>query len=137
MFCSLLCYSFVLRELDVEKFDIPYPLIFIGSGAGRNVTIAVAFIAILACAALGNFRVYEKAAKGFIKSRSGILLIAGGVFLFIGEFFEKYEAIVNHIYWEELSELFACVLILVSSLAALSSVISAPVPPIGLDRASR
>ena len=137
LFCSLLCYSFVLRELDVEKFDIPYPLIFIGSGAGRNVTIAVAFIAILACAALGNFRVYEKAAKGFIKSRSGILLIAGGVFLFIGDFFEKYEAIINHIYWEEISEFFAYVLILVSSLAALSSVISAPVPPIGLDKASR
>jgi hypothetical protein len=66
-----------------------------------------------------------------------MLLIAGGVFLFIGEFFEKYEAIVNHVYWEELSEFFAYVLILVSSLAALSSVISAPVPPIGLDKASR
>jgi hypothetical protein len=137
LFCSLFCYSFVLRELDVEKFDIPYPLIFIGSGAGRNVTIAVAFIAILACAALRNFRFYEKAAKGFIKSRPGMLLIAGGVFLFIGEFFEKYDAIVNHVYWEEISELFAYVLILVSSLAALFSVISAPVPPIGLDKVSR
>jgi hypothetical protein len=64
-------------------------------------------------------------------------LIAGGVFLFIGDFFEKYEAIVNHVYWEEISEFFAYVLILVSSLAALSSVISAPVPPIGLDTTSR
>ena len=137
LFCSLVCYSFVLRELDVEKFDIPYPLIFIGSGAGRNVTIAVAFMAILACAALRNFYVYEKAAKGFIKSRPGMLLIAGGVFLFIGEFFERYEAIVNHVYWEEISELFAYVLILLSSLSALFSVISAPVPPIGLDKASR
>jgi hypothetical protein len=101
------------------------------------VTIAVAFIAILACAALRNFCVYEKAAQGFIKSRPGMLLIAGGVFLFIGEFFDKYEAIVNRVYWEETSELFAYVLILVSSFAALFSVISAPVPPIGLDTASR
>src|SRR5690606_1088725 len=31
LFCSLLCYGFVLREVDVETFDIPDLLILLGS----------------------------------------------------------------------------------------------------------
>jgi hypothetical protein len=129
LFFSLLCYSFVLRELDMEKFNIPYALKFLGSGAGRNATIAAAFIAILAIAALGDFRYYAKAAIGFIKSRAGILLIAGGVFILIGDFFEKFEGIVDHVYFEEITELFAYVLILLSALAARSSMNGATIRP--------
>jgi hypothetical protein len=39
LFFSLLCYTFVLRELHVEKFDVPKVLIFIGSGAGHKTLV--------------------------------------------------------------------------------------------------
>lgn len=122
--CSLLCYSFVLRELDVEKYDIPYALKIIGSGVGRNTTVATAFAAIFVYAALSNYFYYKKAAVGFIGTRPGILLMTGGVFLFIGDFFEGYKAITHHTFIEEMAELFAYVLIVLSSLAANSFISS-------------
>lgn len=118
LFCSLLCYSFMLRELDVERFDVPYALKLIGSGAGRNIILATAFAAIFGYAALSNYSYYKKAAVGFIKSRPGFLLIAGGVFLIIGDSFEKYKGITHYGFFEEIIELFGYVLILLSSLTA-------------------
>lgn len=124
LFCSLLCYGFALRELDVEKLDIPHPLIFIGSGVGRNITVAGAFIAICVYVALGNFSFYKKAAIEFIKSKPGALLIAGGVFLFVGHLFEKNGAITHHVFFEEMAELFGYTFIVLSSIAINSFVSS-------------
>lgn len=36
---SLLCFSFLLRELDVEDFPLPLLLIHLGSGVGRNILL--------------------------------------------------------------------------------------------------
>jgi len=47
LFCSLLCYSFVVRELDVERLNVPDAVKFIGSGIGRNTSLALAFGAML------------------------------------------------------------------------------------------
>jgi len=123
IFCALLCYSFILREVDVERLNIPYILISIGSGVGRNVTIFIAFAAI-AYVALRNYSCYKKVAIRFIKTNSGYFLMAGGVFLFIGDFFEKHNLISHHIFFEEMFELSAYVLILLSSLTSDSFVSS-------------
>ncbi len=118
MFCSLLCLTFFLREVDVEDFDIPYALIFIGSGAGRNTILTAAFVAIFIYTGLKHTH-YKKAAVEFAKSRPGWLLMAGGVFLLIGDFFEKNDTILHHsVFFEEINELFGYVLILLSSIAA-------------------
>ncbi len=118
LFCSLLCLSFFLREVDVERFDIPYALIFIGSGAGRNTILTAAFVAIFIYAGLKHSH-YKKAAVEFAKSRPGWLLMAGGAFLLTGYFFEKNYAILHHhVFFEEINELFGYVLILLSSIAA-------------------
>jgi hypothetical protein len=113
MFCSLLCFTFLLRELDVENFDIPHALILIGSGVGRNVILSGAFIAILIYAVL-KFSYYKVATVVFVKSKPGWMLTTGGVFLLTGNFFEK-----NHcLFLEEMSELFGYILILLSSISA-------------------
>lgn len=119
LFCSLLCFSFLLRELDVEEFDIPQALIFIGHGVGRNTTQAMAFFAIFTYAA-SNRSYYKKASVEFAKSRPGWLLITGGVFLLVGDFFEKRNGILHHVFFEEIAELFGYVLILLSSISANS-----------------
>ncbi len=36
-----ICFAFIFRELDVEKFNIPNILILLGSGIGRNIIVAL------------------------------------------------------------------------------------------------
>jgi len=114
--CSLLCLAFVLRELDVETFDVHGAVKFIGSGAGRNTIIAAALIVLLSYAA---FRVsyYKKRVAEFIRSRAGLLLMMGGVLIIIGDAFEKYDWIDYHAYIEEMFELFGYTLILLAAFA--------------------
>jgi hypothetical protein len=126
LFCSLLCYTFALRELDVQDLDIPAALKFIGYGVGRNITIAAALLAIFAYAGF-NFSYYKKAAKDFLKSRPGILMMVGGGFLLFGDFFEKYDSMIHYAYFEEISELCGYVSILLAAFAAGSSLSSVPV----------
>jgi hypothetical protein len=120
-FCSLLCYSFVVRELDVERLNVPEVVKFIGSGIGRNVSLALAFSAILIYA-LANFSYYKKAGLQFLKSRPGILLMLGGVLLQIGDMFEKNYGLQYHVFYEEFSELTGYALILLSALAVNSAI---------------
>jgi hypothetical protein len=119
LFCSLICYSFALRELDLKKFDVPGALKFVEPGIVRNTTIAAAFVLLLAYAALSDFHYHRKAAARFVRSRPGILLITAAGFMLVSDFFEKHNGIIHHTYFEEMSELFGYVLILMSSLATL------------------
>ena len=120
VFCFVLCIAFLLRELDMEDFDIPYALISIGSGVGRNTILAVAFASILIGAAFKGSH-YKKAAVEFARSKPGWLLMAGGVFLWIGDFLEKNSVHHHHVFIEEMSEFFGYVLILLSSIASNST----------------
>lgn len=135
--CSLLCYTFLLRELDIEKFDIPYTLKLIGSGVGRNTTIGAAFAAIFVYVALRNYSYYKKTALKFIGSRPGFLLMAVGAFLLIGDYFEKHKTITHHVFFEETFELFAYVLIVLSSLAANSFISSIKIRSSGSSKTLR
>lgn len=115
VFCTVLCLGFLLRELDVERFDVPYALILIGSGTGRNLILATAVLVILGCATL-RFSHYKMVSACFLKSRPGQLLITGGVFLLVGQFFENNHSITHHVFLEEIHELFGYFLILLSSI---------------------
>ncbi|MBC7901920.1 MAG: hypothetical protein H7Y27_00795 [Gemmatimonadaceae bacterium] len=126
LFCSLLCYSFVVRELDVELLNVPAAIKFLCSGVGRNTTLAVAFSAMLLYA-LSRFSYYKKAVVLFLGSLPGILLMLGGVLLVVGDLFEKRYSLGHHVFFEEFLELSGYVSLLLSSLAANS----------GLTRRSR
>ena len=86
LFCSLLCYSFVLRELDLEKLDVPAALKLIGPGASRNALIGVALIAIFSYAGV-HLSHYKGVVRKFLKSRQGILTAVGGGFFTSWRFF--------------------------------------------------
>ncbi len=55
VFMSLLSLGFILRELDVEQFDLPNILILLGSGKGRNLLLGTGLLLTLATA-LFKFR---------------------------------------------------------------------------------
>ncbi|MBA3771370.1 MAG: hypothetical protein H0X13_02430 [Ramlibacter sp.] len=78
-----------LRELDVENFDIPGALKWIGSRTVRNATVAIGFTAIFLYAALTDLSRHRRCAMLFIRSRSGLLLATAGFFLLDGEFMES------------------------------------------------
>jgi hypothetical protein len=117
LFCSLLCYTFILREINLNRPDFHKMVRFFGSGIGKNMSITVAFIALVSYAAF-RFSYYKKAAIFFIRSKSGILLMSGGFFLIIGDLFEKTPSIIHYVYWEELFELCGDCFILLSAFAA-------------------
>ena len=120
LFCALLCYGFVLREVDVETFDIPDLLILLGSGTGRNVSLAVGLILLCLCALFAGFRAQFRLGLAFAHSRAGLLLLSGLGFLLLGDVFEKQVlgSVPHHVFFEEMSELLGDVMILLSAVAS-------------------
>jgi hypothetical protein len=117
LFCFLLCCSFILRELDVERLDVPSALKVIGSGIGRNIILTVAFITLFVYAAF-KFSYYKKASILFLGSKSGILLMLGGLLLIIGNLFDKSHSIIHNAFIEESFELGGYCFILLSAVAS-------------------
>lgn len=103
IFFSFLALGFILRELDVEKFDLPSIMITLGSGEGRNIILAIGVLSTLAYA-LFKFRYYLDLAICFIRGRTGFATLAAGLFLVIGDIFENFQ-IQHHILYEESFEL--------------------------------
>ena len=115
--CIALCYAFLVRELDIEKILDHPTIVLIGSGKGRNLSLVVLF-ASLSIPFFLNPKHYLGAMVSFLRSRPAFLMIAGGICLLVGAFFEKYEGIPHHVYFEEMSEVLGYVLILLASFAA-------------------
>jgi hypothetical protein len=111
VFCAHVCLAIILREIDVEDFDLHKFFIFIGHGKGRNVILTLGLIAILSYAAL-NFSHYKNIVKPLFKRKEGTLLIITLILQLIGAFFEKMRQIPHHIYLEEVFELAGFMLIL-------------------------
>jgi hypothetical protein len=116
LFCFWLCYSFLVRELDIERLDAPDFLVLIGSGMGRNIILALGFISLTGYG-FSKFSYYKEVGLAFLKSMSGLLLMLGGLFLVIGTLFEISSSINQNVLFEELFELGGYCFILVSALS--------------------
>ena len=127
VFFSFLCFSFVLREVDVENLDIINSLKFIGHGVGRNIMLSVGFIAIGIYVML-NYKYYKKLAKEFIISLMGRVIIIAGFLLCISYFFEHHSSILHHVFLEEAFELSGYVLILIVALIFSKNKLSCVTP---------
>lgn len=113
---ALLCLSFILRELDVEKFDLPQVIILIGHGLGRNILLISLWLLVIVIF-IRNYKHYLEIAVYLLMTRSALLMIAGGLLLIVGDLFEDRVFGVNfHQLYEELSELNAYYFILIASL---------------------
>lgn len=116
---SLLSLTFLLRELDVEKLDIPYFLIILGSGLGRNLLLGSLWI-ILLILTLKYISVEKKKIVAFLFSTSGQLLMFSALLLVLGVMMDKNVfslQLMTTRFYEELLELLAyCFLFFVSIL---------------------
>ena len=86
VFLSLLTLGFILRELDVEKFDVPNILILVGSGKGRNFLLGSGLLLTL-LTALFRFRYYLSLSRCFLRNGSGIATLFAGLFLIVGDMY--------------------------------------------------
>lgn len=114
LFFAILCLSFVLRELDVERFDLPEIIIFLGAGKGRNFMLLAGFSTTLFFF-IKHRVAYNKVLRAFISSPMFRLLMAAMVALIASDIFER-SSLDHHVYYEEISELFGYTLLLVASI---------------------
>lgn len=112
----LTCLTFILREVDVEDFNIPYVLIFIGSGVGRNVMLTIGFLTISFCV-ISHAEHYKGILRRYLMSMECALVATAGVFLCLGVVIEKSLLISHNMFWEEMSELVGYGLILLAAFA--------------------
>ena len=117
VFFAILTLAFLLRELDIEKFDLPKILILLGSGNGRNILLASGFLSTLGFA-LFKFRYYLDLARCFLRNRTGFVTLIAGLFLIVGDMFEKID-VPYHVLYEESLELLGYAFLL-SAAARLS-----------------
>jgi len=130
--CALLCYGFFLRELDVQKLDVPPLLILLGSGSGRNLTLLLTTLLLLVMAGR-NARHYVRAVKAYMRLPLFWLFLAAAVVLYLGDYFETADALLHHEFIEEGLELLAYGLILLAALSAhLMTTLQASVMPEGI-----
>ena len=113
VFFSFLTLGFILRELDIETFDLPNILILLGSGQGRNLLLAVGILSTLGCA-LFKFRYYLDLSICFVRSRTGFAALSAGIFCLVGDFFENVQ-ISHNVLYEESFELMGYSLLLLAA----------------------
>ncbi|MEC7390365.1 MAG: hypothetical protein VYD97_03020 [Pseudomonadota bacterium] len=87
IFFSFLSFGFILREIDLEDFDLPTWIIVLGSGSGRTILLVTIFSAIVLYM-ISKRRYYIDLTKVFFRSKIGASLFLSGCFLIIGSFFE-------------------------------------------------
>lgn len=113
IFFSLLILNFMLRELDVEEFNLPKILIIVGSGTGKKILLAIGFTGILLYATF-NIKHYMCLSIELLRSKAGHLIFLAPIFLFLGGFFEDAQ-FQHHEYFEEISELIGYILLLLAA----------------------
>lgn len=117
---GLLSFSFTLRELDVEKFDVPRLVAFLfGHGYGRNTLLVGLWLAVVIAFVRGRAH-YLKITLGLLGQRSGVLAVIGGLLLILGGLFDDRVFDVElYQFYEELSEMNGYYFLLLSSLYLL------------------
>lgn len=109
---SLLCFSFLLRELDVEDFSLPIILIQLGSGTGRNIML----FSLWCLMAYGFvFRIEDKflVVHTFIKGRLFRYLQLTLLLLIVSAIFDRRILVLQHSrLFEELFEINAYLMLL-------------------------
>ena len=104
---SLLSLTFLLRELDVEKFDLPSFIIMIGSGTGRNLFLGSLWIILLVFTF--KYKSIEKnKVVSFLFSTYGQFLMFSALMLLLGMMMDKNIFSLQNLttrFYEELLEL--------------------------------
>lgn len=84
---AMLCFSFILRELDVEDLAVPQWVIAVGSGTGRDVLLGTGW-AVVGILSIKSFALLKVNLKAILFSRTTLLLFISGLVLFSGSIFD-------------------------------------------------
>ncbi len=101
---ALLCFSFILREIDLEHLNLPSLFIALGSGIGRNILLAVLWISL---GTFSYFTVKNRVSfiKKFVTSIEFLILTAAFLLLVISAVMDKQVISLTHnMLFEELAE---------------------------------
>jgi len=122
---AVLFLTLFLRELDVEKLDLPGVLTLLGSGTGRNLLLGLLWGAVLLGVAMNRHRLRDDT-MAYVRSPLMYYLLAAATFYLVGEALDKKLlplAKPVRVFWEETAECLAafwCVLGMVVWTAANS-----------------
>ncbi|MBO7521126.1 MAG: hypothetical protein J6T16_02675 [Opitutales bacterium] len=114
LFFAVLAFAFILREVDVERLDVPEICKILGSGWGRNIIVSLMFAAVFA-AALLNFRLYFWASLKFMRTKTFYWGIAAAAVLFASHIAERAHSLPHNEFWEETLELAGYALFLIAA----------------------
>lgn len=127
---ALLCLSLLLRELDIDSpaLGVSYIVIFFVQGGGRNAMLPALWALVLLFAAR-DFRGYVARMIAYLKSTSGLLLIAAGGVTALGWIFDHLTPIgALSMFCEEFIEMNGYALLLLGALHARRDLAGLPTP---------
>lgn len=114
------CFTSILRELDIEEFALPQWVILLGSGKGRDILIVVGWLS------LGTITIKSlPGLKGrileIVRSRTAIFTVVAGIALFLGLLCDREVIGGGHPQlFEEVSEVVGYFLLLLAALFSRS-----------------
>ncbi|NOY73432.1 MAG: hypothetical protein GXP14_13865 [Gammaproteobacteria bacterium] len=102
---TLLCFSFFLREVDIEDFNLPGIIILLGSGPGYRILLAILWLAIILYS-IKKLKEIKPFYLNYLQSRAGYALFLSAGLLISGSFFDKELInILRYEFYEELLEM--------------------------------
>lgn len=96
----MLCFSFILRELDVEDLPVPQWVIAIGSGAGRDILLGTGWVAVGVLAIQSRIQIIASI-KPIVFCRTTLVVVIAGFILVSGSFFDHKD---NKVAADQLAE---------------------------------
>ena len=102
---SIALFGILLREIDLEDFNIPIWIIAIGSGSGRTLLLLIMLAPVLLFMIV-QYNKYYGLVRNYFMSQVGLSLTLSVCLLFIGSLFE-HEYLLSRTLIEESFELIA------------------------------
>ncbi len=102
---SIALFGILLREIDIEDFNVPMWVVAIGSGAGRTLLLSIMLAPVLLFMIL-KYQQYYNLVKKYFLSQVGLSLVLSFCLLLIGSMFE-HEYLLSRTLIEESFELIA------------------------------
>ena len=129
---ALLCFTMFVREYDVRKLDLPEVVVTLGSGRGKDALFVLLWTLGIFNIALRFRAVFAAVRKSFLPSDL-IMFIVAALFMVLGELFEKHVVpVYPHVFFEELAELNAYMILLAATFVTRPSA-SRVCSPSGID----
>ena len=102
---SIALFGILLREIDIEDFNVPMWVVAIGSGTGRTLLLSIMLAPVLLFMIVKYQQYYDLVKKYFL-SQVGLSLVLSFCLLLIGSMFE-HEYLLSRTLIEESFELIA------------------------------